>query len=293
MESWHSYWDDLQLIGAFQPMKIFFTLICLFCASITLVLGQGAEGFNKFRDKSPEFNSGSFVGENGINWNYVLSRNISIAGDGGFEKSRLEMNNDTTAEISSSVISGGIGLLKIDYSTLSSNPVKLDVYVNSVKVATLNSPSSETVVTVSSDNIAVNIDKPFYIRIKQSDETSGQVIIEKVLWSQFSSTDYGVLSESYIPAGNKEILLNTGMQSDYSSSYHIYPNPAKDFVLIEMTENHTINFKLFTLAGQVVLQEQVKNSGQKINISNLKEGLYIYKILDEKGKLVTGKLIIK
>lgn len=258
-----------------------------------MVQGQGAEGFRKFRDKSDEFNSGSFAGENGINWNFIQSKNFSTLGDAGFDKARIELNSDPSAEISSSVISGGIGLLKIDYSTLAYSAVKMDVYVNSVKVATLNSPSSENSATISSGNIAVNIDKPFYIRIKQADETSGPVIIEKILWSQYSSKDFGELSESYIPPVTKEILLNTGPQTENSSSYHIYPNPAKDYILIEITESHNVYFKLFTLAGQMVLQEQVKGSGQKININNLKEGLYIYKILDEKGKLVTGKLIIR
>jgi hypothetical protein len=274
-------------------MKILFTLICVFCASIMLVLGQGAEGFNRFRDKSIDFNTGSFVGENGINWNFTQCKNYATIPEGKNEKSRLQLKNDSTAEISSSVISGGIGLLKIDYSTLSFAPVKLDVFVNRKKVATLNSPSSDKVVTISSDNILVNIDKPFYIRIKQSDETSGEVIIEKVIWSQFASKDYGVLLESYIPPKAIETTLNVGSLKEYSASYHVFPNPAKEFVLIEMTENQSVLLKLFTLAGQMVLQEQVKGSGQKINISNLKEGLYIYKILDDKGKLITGKLIIR
>jgi hypothetical protein len=274
-------------------MKIFFTLICLFCTSITLVLGQGAEGFKKFLDKSIEFNSGSFVGDNGINWNYIQSRNFSTLIDGGFEKTNILLKNDSTAEITSSVISGGIGLLKIDYSTLAFSPVKLDVFVNRVKVATLSSPSSENVVTISSDNILVNIDKPFYIRIKQSDGSSGSVVIDKVFWSQYSSKNYGVLSENYIPSITKETLIATNSHSDNPSLYHVYPNPARDYVLIEMAENHNVNFRLFTLAGQMILQQQVTGSGQKISLNNLKEGLYVYKVIDDKGKLTTGKLIIK
>src|SRR5674476_289655 len=95
-------------VNVLRPMKIFFTLICLFCASITLVLGQGAEGFKKFRDKSTDFSSGSFVGENGINWNYIQSKNVSLLDEGGFDKTKIVLNNDSMAEISSSVISGGI-----------------------------------------------------------------------------------------------------------------------------------------------------------------------------------------
>jgi len=274
-------------------MKIFFTLICLFCASITLVLGQGAEGFKKFQDKSTDFSSGSFVGENGINWNYIQSKNVSLLDEGGFDKTKIVLNNDSMAEISSSVISGGIGLLKIGYSTFAYSPVKLDVFVNSVKVATLNSPSSENEVTFTSDNIPVNIDKPFYIRLKQSDATSGPVFIDKVLWSQYSSKDYGVLSENYLPPITKETLFTSNKEAIKPSLYHVYPNPAKEYIFIEMAENHNVNFKLFTLAGQMILQQQVNGSGQKISLNNLKEGLYIYKIIDDKGKLTTGKLIIR
>lgn len=274
-------------------MKTFFTLICLFCTSITLVLGQGAEGFNKFRDKSNEFNSGSFVGENGINWNYIQSKNISFPNDAGFDNSKIVLKDDPTAEISSSVISGGIGLLKIGYSTFPSSPVKLDVFVNRVKVATLNTPSSDNDVTVTTENIPVNIDKPFYIRIKQSDATSGPVVIEKVLWSQYASKDMGVLSESYLPPVSKVTLYTTSLRTTDPSLYHVYPNPAKEYVFIEMVENHNVNFKLFTLAGQMILQQQVNGSGQKISLNNLKEGLYIYKIIDDKGLLTTGKLIIR
>jgi hypothetical protein len=277
----------------YLPMKILFTLIIVCCTSLTLVLGQGAEGFNRFREKIIDFNSGSFVGESGINWDFTLCKNISPTLEGGIEKLKLILKNDPAAEFNSSVISGGVGILKIDYTTLSLTPAKFDVFINRIKVATLNTPASETEVTVSSGDIQVNIDKPFYVRIKQSDETSGQVIIDKVLWSKFSSNELGVLNNEIIPVVSKKTFMTTDFQSDNVSAYHVYPNPAKEFVLIEMAENHNVLFKLFSLAGQMVLQEEVKGSGQKISINNLKEGLYIYKILDEKGKLITGKMIIR
>jgi len=274
-------------------MKIFFTLIFVFCSSVILVMGQGAEGFNRFRDKSVDYNTGSFVGENGINWDFTQSKLYAPVQDGVIEKSKLEFKNDVTAEIISSVLSGGIGLLKIEYSTVSNTPVKFDVYVNRNKVATLTSPASDNIVTISSDNIVVNLDKPFYIRIKQADETSGEVIIDKVIWTKYDSKEYGVLAESYTPTKPIETPQNTSPLKEYNLSYHVFPNPAKEFVLVEMTDTQTVILKLYTLAGQIVLQEMVKGSGKKINISNLKEGLYIYKIVDDKGKLITGKLIIR
>lgn len=256
-------------------------------------MGQGAEGFNRFRDKSVDYNTGSFVGENGINWEYIQSKVYASVPEGGNEKSKLELKNDITAEITSSVLSGGIGLLKIEYSTLSNSPVKFDVYVNSTKVTTIASPASDQVVTLSSGNINVNLDKPFYIRIKQADESSGEVIIDKVIWTKYDSKEYGVLTDSYTPANSVETVVNPSPLQEYNLSYHIFPNPAKEFVLVEMTDTQTVILKIYSLAGQMVLQEMVKGSGKKINISNLKQGLYIYKIVDDKGKLITGKLIIR
>jgi hypothetical protein len=273
-------------------MKFFFTLIFILCSTVILVMGQGAEGFNKFRDKSVDYITGSFVGENGINWDYIQSKLYAPLPDGGNERSRLELKNDVTAEITSSVLSGGIGLLKIEYSTVLNVPVKFEVFVNRIKVATLTSPASDQVVTISSDNIIVNLDKPFYIRIKQADETSGEVIIDKVSWTKYDSKEFGVLAESS-PSKQVETAITPSPLKEYNLSYHVFPNPAKEFVLVEMADTQTIILKLYTLAGQIVLQEMVKGSGKKINISNLKQGLYIYKIVDDKGKLITGKLIIR
>lgn len=273
-------------------MKFFFTLIFILCSSVILVMGQGAEGFNRFRDKSVDYATGSFIGENGINWDYIQSKLYPANPENGVEKSRIELKNDVTAEITSSVLSGGVGMLKIEYSTVPNVPVKFDVFVNRIKVATLTAPASEQVVTITSDNISVNLDKPFYIRIKQADETSGEVLIDKVIWTKFDSKEFGVLAESS-STKKEEAVIDPNPLKEYTQSYHVFPNPAKEYVLVEMADTQTIIFKLFSLAGQIVLQEMVKGSGKKINISSLKQGLYIYKIVDDKGKLITGKLVIR
>jgi hypothetical protein len=197
----------------------------------------------------------------------------------------------------SSLIQGGVALLKINYSSVSSIPVKFDVFVNKNKVATLTVPASPKGQTLSSGNIVVNYDKPFYIRVKQADVSSGIVILNEISWTKFSLVEGSSLNEneSFPRLSDNGVDSFSSINKDHlTNSYSIYPNPAKDYVYIEMSENREVTFRLFTLAGQMVLQNEVKGSGQKININNLKEGLYIYKILDDKsGKLVSGKMIVR
>lgn len=277
-------------------MKNLFTLVVLFVVtSYTVAFGQGLERFSSFPERNSTFNTGYFNGENGIIWYYTLCKN-NVTND-GLEKPIPILKNDLSSEMVSSLIQGGVALLKVNYSSFSSIPVKFDVFVNKNKVATLTVPASDKEQTLSSGNIVVNYDKPFYIRIKQAEPTSGIVKLNEVSWTKFSLVESGSLSDAQgFPrlSDNGADAFSSLNKNRISNSYRVYPNPAKDFVYIEMSENRDVVFRLFTLAGQMVLQDQVKGSGQKININNLKEGLYIYKILEDKsGKLVSGKMIVR
>jgi len=276
-------------------MKNLFTLVLLFVVtSFTMAFGQRVEQFSGFPERNSNFNTGYFNGENGIIWYYTLCKNDNNSD--GLEKAKPVLKNDLSSEVVSSLIQGGVALLKINYATFPSIPVKFDVFVNKNKVATLTVPASSKGQFLSSGNIVVNYDKPFYIRIKQADVTSGSVMLNEITWTKFSLVE-GTLSDnqSFPRLSDNGVDGFSSINKDrISNSYRVYPNPAKDYVYIEMSENRDVIFRLFTLAGQMVLQDAVSGSGQKININNLKEGLYIYKILEDKsGKLVSGKMIVR
>jgi predicted outer membrane repeat protein len=70
----------------------------------------------------------------------------------------------------------------------------------------------------------------------------------------------------------------------------VYPNPAKNTLYI----NGITNFELLTisdLSGSVVEQHNSMDSFAQINVGNLKPGLYILQISDQKGRLITKKFI--
>lgn len=71
-------------------------------------------------------------------------------------------------------------------------------------------------------------------------------------------------------------------------SFSIYPNPANDFIIINNTD--WIKSKtLFSITGQLIKQEN--NQNEKIDISNLQQGLYLLEIETTNNQKVTKKIV--
>ncbi|UPT65778.1 MAG: T9SS type A sorting domain-containing protein [Sphingobacteriales bacterium JAD_PAG50586_3] len=95
-------------------------------------------------------------------------------------------------------------------------------------------------------------------------------------YSQFSSsiTYYFIDDVSVIECdslvGVNEIPFNT---------ISIYPNPAKDFVSIELSKNYNqTQLRIYNLTGQLISQKQITQPNQTIPISELGNGVYIFVI---------------
>lgn len=58
----------------------------------------------------------------------------------------------------------------------------------------------------------------------------------------------------------------------------VYPNPASDFIIIENPENKTLAWEIFSLQNKSIINGKVGNDNARIDISNLKPGLYMVKV---------------
>lgn len=74
-----------------------------------------------------------------------------------------------------------------------------------------------------------------------------------------------------------------------SSIFHVYPNPAQDYIIIEgLTTNS--NYQIYDLTGKLVLSGVVKNHIETINVSTLINGVYFLKIDGDKiRKVIVNK----
>ncbi len=94
---------------------------------------------------------------------------------------------------------------------------------------------------------------------------------------------------------NVAINLNntTGFNNIESQGFKIYPNPARDFVNIEMqnTENKNTLVEIVNINGQVIYSKTINNNSQLINLSEYSPGVYHIRVNSVIKKFVK-KLII-
>ncbi|WP_173076297.1 DUF5018 domain-containing protein [Tenuifilum thalassicum] len=145
--------------------------------------GQGSEDFTNFPETSSSYVDGTFTGLDGSTWTYVQCR-----GDNAIAAPTpmLGRNRTPAAEVTSGIISGGIGTLTFDYKQAFSTNVNLEVYVNGNLITTVTT-SSEQDVLKSSGTINVNVPGDFTLSFKQP-SGSGQVCIDNIVWTGYADT---------------------------------------------------------------------------------------------------------
>jgi hypothetical protein len=88
-------------------------------------------------------------------------------------------------------------------------------------------------------------------------------------------------------------ILTAVAEQDEVNGLEIYPNPANSLVnLVSKEVRDNTYFILFDLAGREVERIKVINRNQQISLTQLKEGLYFYKLMQENKLVKSGKLIL-
>ncbi len=86
---------------------------------------------------------------------------------------------------------------------------------------------------------------------------------------------------------------NIGLNELVENSFKLYPNPAKEFVHIDIANSDINRIELIDLSGKIVLvKEKNINSTISLDLSGLSEGVYIVKLHSGVGKVISSKLIV-
>jgi len=83
----------------------------------------------------------------------------------------------------------------------------------------------------------------------------------------------------------------TGIAEIENKGFKVYPNPANGMVTLEISDRSVTNCELFNSNGQLIKTLPVEQGVNNYTIRDLKEGLYLIKIISKEGTMV--KKIIK
>ena len=102
----------------------------------------------------------------------------------------------------------------------------------------------------------------------------------------------GVDTTFYISCANGMVLKNRqftlmGTEENSSLEVTVYPNPAKEKIVIEGTEIAEV--QVYNAFGQLVKTVQGKN---EINVSDLADGIYVLHITDKEGVSLSKRISV-
>jgi len=91
------------------------------------------------------------------------------------------------------------------------------------------------------------------------------------------------------PSFNAENTTIVNTKKIEGVNFKIYPNPANGLVNIECVDTYSGILELYTLAGQLVMQEKLTDSkSYSFNVGEFKSGIYIVRIGNQHKKLVVN-----
>jgi hypothetical protein len=113
--------------------------------------------------------------------------------------------------------------------------------------------------------------------------------IELGMAVKFGATGVKLLMDN-IRTSIQETVLGTENNIKDALSISVYPNPATDIIAIK-TPTKIKEIKAINILGQVTIDQN--GPSEKLNISSLKSGIYILKIMQENGSIATKRFIKK
>ncbi len=116
---------------------------------------------------------------------------------------------------------------------------------------------------------------------------------------QWNGLDYMLLHNlQLIVDPNKwsveEIIdTNTAIKELPTIKAKIYPNPAEDYIVVELEGNLDVKLEVVTITGKVMMNQQLTQKLTKVGIENLPAGTYVVEIIGANGAQTIKRLVVQ
>jgi hypothetical protein len=105
---------------------------------------------------------------------------------------------------------------------------------------------------------------------------------------QFGGENHFVPAQFYFD--NFQLMDPTGIEANELQQIRVYPNPVSDFIYLDGIEE-TKSINIYSVNGQLI--KSIERIDQKIDVSDLKDGLYFISVLTTKGDQLSSRFIKK
>ena len=113
------------------------------------------------------------------------------------------------------------------------------------------------------------------------------------MWDSYSLRKPVFYKKGYEEWGTPlSIVDETGIRSANEPIISVFPNPAKDNIWVQTDLGIQFTFEIIDLRAQVLISEFIEYNYFQIDTSELKAGVYLYKIRKGDKILKTGKILI-
>ncbi len=119
-------------------------------------------------------------------------------------------------------------------------------------------------------------------------------------WTNDPSVGFQVFNISMDETGNEvsdiSYLFSTtvGLHETSNVEARVYPNPVKDVMFIEFEKPMSGEITLLNVQGQLVAKQNVDNTNRiQLSVSQLPEGIYVYRFADHSGNAVSSGKVMK
>lgn len=222
-------------------MKKYTILVSLFLFGINLSFGQGLETFNN-SNATTGYTDNNFVGDSGVTWTYVHSRdeNGDANGSGIAGNALMLRRLSNSSNVISSAVANGIGdfSVKLYKGFTSAGNRQVELFVNGVSKGT-STPFNDFLEHTFSV-IGINVSGSVTIELRNI--TNRQVIVDEITWSAYSTSP--TIAATPISLTGFTYVESSGGPSAEQSFDVEGSNLTNDIIV-----NAPLNFEISTTSG--------------------------------------------
>lgn len=94
---------------------------------------------------------------------------------------------------------------------------------------------------------------------------------------------------------SQTLLFSNTSDLSWGETAEVFPNPARDFAVVEWSRIEPVEVHLYDLTGRQLLRDRISQGSLEysLKLDHYSPGIYLIKLQDSKGRYVTGRLMVK